>query len=110
MYGVRQHNSQPPRSMRRAAWTFPVNLDGQQRQSWSEWANWWMFSLLLLAFCVPVGAFAARGPGVTRWERGALPAAGAAIFAILIRTVIGYRQLTASTQQNSRAPYMSAGR
>lgn len=96
--------------MRLAAWIFPVDVDGHQQQSWSQWTNWRIFLLLLFGPFMLIGAFTARGPGVTWWERGALAVAGAALSAILVRVVIGYRRLTASTRQRSKAQDMNAGR
>lgn len=96
--------------MRLAAWVFPVDIDGHQRQPWSQWTNWRMFLLLLLGPFMLVGAFIARGPGVTWWERGALAVAGAALSAILVRALIGYRQLTASTRRGTKAQDIGAGR
>lgn len=88
--------------MRLATWIFPVDIDGSQRQSWSEWTNWRMFALLLSGPVMLIGAFTARGPGVTWWERGGFAAVGAAVSAILVRAVIGYRRLTVSTRQGPK--------
>lgn len=99
MPDARQHDSQPTRSMRLAAWIFPVDVDGHQRESWSQWTNWRVFLLLLSGPFLLIGAFTAGGPGLAWWERGGLAVAGAAISAVLVRAVIGYRRLTASTRR-----------
>ncbi|MEU6680252.1 hypothetical protein [Streptomyces sp. NPDC046925] len=102
MPGARQHDPEQLWFMRLAAWIFPVDIDGRQRQSWTQWMNWRMFVLLLSGPVLLIGAITARGPGVTWWERGGLAVAGAAISAILVRAVIGYRRLTASTRQTPK--------
>ncbi|MGW0667064.1 hypothetical protein [Streptomyces sp. NPDC002746] len=102
MTGPGRRDSKPWRSMRLAAWVFPVDIDGQQRQSWSEWTNWRIFLLLLLGPVMLIGAFTARGSGVTWWERGALAVAGAAVSAVLACAVIGYRRLTAASRERPK--------
>ncbi|MFK0293287.1 hypothetical protein ACIQU6_22810 [Streptomyces sp. NPDC090442] len=112
MPGTRQRNpnpkptakAKPVWSMMLAAWILPVGLDGRQRESWARWSNWRIFLLLLLGPVLLLGAFTARGPGVTWWERGALAAAGAVITLVLVRVVIGYRQLKATARTTVSAP------
>lgn len=103
MPNARQYESKPLRSMWLAAWIFPVDLDGHQRESWSQWTNWRVFLLLLSGPVLVIGAFTARGSGVSWWERGGLAVTGAAISVILVRAVIGYRWLTASSRQRPKA-------
>lgn len=88
--------------MRLAAWIFPVDLEGHQRETWSEWANWRVGFLLLLGPALLIGAFTARGAGVTWWERGGLAVTGAILSVVLVRAVIGYRRLTASRGRAGR--------
>lgn len=96
--------------MQLAAWIFPVDSDGYQRQSWSGWTNWRIFLLLLSGPFMLIGAFTVRGSRVTWWERGGLAVVGAAVSAILVRALIGYRRLTASNRQRSKAQDAGAGR
>ncbi|WP_275461415.1 hypothetical protein [Streptomyces noursei] len=98
------HNLKPSRSMRLAAWIFPIGLDGRQRESWSQWTNWRILLLLLMGPALLIGAFTARGTEVTWWERGAFGVVGAAMSTILIRVLIGYRRLKASTRTTTSAP------
>ncbi|WEB44804.1 hypothetical protein MOV08_39675 [Streptomyces yunnanensis] len=81
-----------------------MGLDGRQQESWSQWTNWRVFVLLLFGPLMAIGAFTARGPGVTWWERGALAVVGALVSAVLVRVVIAYRQLKASARTAVSAP------
>ncbi|MFF2810740.1 hypothetical protein ACFVT2_26910 [Streptomyces sp. NPDC058000] len=104
MPGTPQHNAKPSWSIRLAAWIFPIDLDGRRRETWSQWTNWRISLLLLLGPAMLIGAFTARGPEVTWWERSAFAVAGAAISTILVRVLIGYRQLKASTRTTTPPP------
>ncbi|GGX13467.1 hypothetical protein [Streptomyces noursei] len=81
-----------------------MGLDGRQQESWSQWNNWRVFVLLLFGPLMLIGAFTARGSGVTWWERGALAAVGALVSVVLVRVVIAYRHLKVSARTAVSAP------
>ncbi|MFD7342512.1 hypothetical protein ACFV98_42165 [Streptomyces violascens] len=95
-------DAKPSRSMRLAARIFPVDLDGRLRESWTQWTNWRTFVLLLAGPFVFIGAF--TGTGLAWWVRGALAVGGAALSAILVRSIVGYRHIMATARQRGSQP------